>query len=216
MVKIMKIGIIGSGGVAQTLAKGYLEKGYEVKLGTRNTEKLAEWLEKAGEGASVGSFAEAAEFGDAVFLSVAGAAAVDAVNLAGGENLKGKTVIDLTNPLDFSQGVPPRFTAILGNSLGEQIQNALPEANVVKAFNTISAAIMVDPKFGDQAATLFIAGNDENAKAETKKLAEEFGWEVEDLGNIEQAFFLEAYASMYINYAFKNNQWMQAFKLLKK
>ncbi|HSK72672.1 MAG TPA: NAD(P)-binding domain-containing protein, partial [Pyrinomonadaceae bacterium] len=201
----MKIGIIGSGGVAQTLAKGYLDKGYEVKLGTRNAEKLAEWLENAGKNASVGSFAEAAEFGDAVFVSVAGEAAVNAVNLAGAENLKGKSVIDLTNPLDFSQGVPPRFTATLGDSLGEQIQNALPEANVVKAFNTISAAIMVDPKFGDQTATLFIAGNDENAKAETVRLAQEFGWDVEDLGSIEQAFFLEAFASLWVNYAFKHD-----------
>jgi predicted dinucleotide-binding enzyme len=212
----MKIGIIGSGGVAQTLGKAYLEKGYEVKLGTRDAKKLAEWAENAGENALIGSFAEAGEFGDVVFVAVSGSAALDAVNLAGADNLKGKTVIDVTNPLDFSEGVPPRFTATLGNSLGEQIQNALPEANVVKAFNTMGAPIMVDPKFGDQAATHFIAGNDENAKAETKKLAEEFGWEVEDLGGIEQAFFLEAFASMYINYAFKHNQWMQAFKLLKK
>ena len=212
----MKIGIIGSGGGAQTLANAYLQKGYQVKLGTRNAEKLDYWLEKAGENASVGSFAESAQFGEVVFLSVLGEAALNAVEMAGTENLKGKIVIDLTNPLDFSGGVPPRFTATVGNSLGEQIQNALPEANVVKAFNTIGAAIMVDPRFGDQTATLFIAGNDENAKAETKKLAEEFGWEVEDLGGIEQAFFLEAFASMWINYAFKHNQWMQAFKLLKK
>ena len=212
----MKIGIIGSGGVAQTLANAYLQKGYQVKLGTRNAEKLAEWLEKAGENASVGSFAESAQFGEVIFLSVLGEAALNAIEMAGAENLKGKTVIDLTNPLDFSGGVPPRFTATVGNSLGEQIQNALPEANIVKAFNTIGAAIMVDPRFGDQTATLFIAGNDENAKAETKKLAEEFGWDVEDLGGIEQAFFLEAFASMWINYAFKHNQWMQAFKLLKK
>ena len=212
----MKIGIIGSGGVAQTLANAYLQKGYQVKLGTRNAEKLAEWLEKAGEYASVGSFAEAAQFGEVVFLSVLGEAALNAIELAGAENLKGKTVIDLTNPLDFSGGVPPRFTGTVGNSLGEQIQNALTEANVVKAFNTIGAAIMVDPRFGDQTATLFIAGNDENAKADAKKLAEEFGWEVEDLGGIEQAFFLEAFASMWINYGFKNNHWTHAFKFLKR
>ena len=212
----MKIGIIGSGGVAQTLANAYLQKGYKVKLGTRNREKLAEWLENAGGNASVGSFAETAKFGDVIFFSVLGEAVLNAISLAGVENFKGKTVIDLTNPLDFSGGVPPKFTATVGNSLGEQIQNALPEANVVKAFNSIGAPIMVDPKFGDDTATLFIAGNDENAKAETEKLAKEFGWEVEDLGGIEQAFFLEAFASMWINYAFKHNQWMQAFKLLKR
>lgn len=212
----MKIGIIGSGGVAQTLANAYLQKGYQVKLGTRNAEKLAEWLEKAGENASVGSFVEAAQFGDVVFLSVLGEAALNAIELAGAENLKGKTVIDLTNPLDFSGGVPPRFTATVGNSLGERIQNVLPDANVVKAFNTISAAIMVNPRFGDDTATLFIAGNDEKAKEEATKLAREFAWDVEDLGGIEQAFFLEAFASLWINYGFKNNHWTHAFKFLKR
>ena len=212
----MKIGIIGSGGVAQTLANAYLQKGYRVKLGTRNADKLADWLEKAGENASVGSFAESAQFGDVVFLSVLGEAALNAIELAGAENLKGKTIIDLTNPLDFSGGVPPRFTATVGNSLGEQIQNRLPDANVVKAFNTISAAIMVDPHFGDDTATLFIAGNDEKAKEETTRQAKEFGWDVEDLGGIEQAFFLEAFASMWINYGFKNNHWTHAFKFLKR
>lgn len=212
----MRIGIIGSGSVAQTLGNAYLQKGYTVKLGTRNEEKLAGWLETAGENASVGSFAEAADFGDAVFVCVFGEAALSAIEAAGAENLRGKTVIDVTNPLDFSGGVPPKFAAALGNSLGEQIQNALPKANVVKAFNTIGAPIMVDPKFGDDTATLFIAGNDENAKAEARRLAEEFGWTVEDLGGIEQSFFLEAFASLWINYGFKNNHWTHAFKFLKR
>jgi 8-hydroxy-5-deazaflavin:NADPH oxidoreductase len=212
----MKIGIIGSGGVAQTLANAYLEKGFEVKLGTRDERKLADWLENSGANASVGNFAEAARFGDVVFISVLGEAALDAVNLAGAENFKGKTVIDLTNPLDFSGGVPPRFTATPGNSLGERIQKALPEANIVKAFNTIGAGIMVNPHFGNDTATLFIAGNDEKAKEEARKLAEEFGWQVEDLGDIEQAFFLEAFASLWINYGFKNNHWTHAFKFLKR
>jgi len=212
----MKIGIIGSGGVAQTLGNGYLAKGYEVKLGTRNAEKLIEWTKQAGENASVGSFADAAQFGEILFISVLGEASLNAVELAGAENFKGKTIIDLTNPLDFSQGVPPKFTATVGNSLGEQIQNALPEANVVKAFNTIGAPIMIDPQFGDDTATLFIAGNNEKAKEETTKLAEEFGWTIEDLGGIEQAFFLEAFASLWINYGFKNNHWTHAFKFLKR
>ena len=212
----MKIGIIGSGGVAQMLGKGFLEKGHEVKLGTRSPEKLNEWQEEFGEMASVGSFEDAAKFGDVVFVSVLGEAAIGAVNLAGKENFDGKTVIDLTNPLDFSGGVPPKFTATVGNSLGEQIQKILPAAHVVKAFNTIGAAIMVDPKFGGDTATQFIAGNDETAKAETTKLLKEFGWDVEDLGSIEQAFFLEAFAALYINYGFKNNHWTHAFKLLKR
>lgn len=212
----MKIGIIGSGDVAQTLAGGYLAKGHEVKLGTRSPEKLNDWLATAGANASVGSFADAAQFGEAVFVCASGAAALSAVEMAGAENFKGKTVIDVTNPLDFSEGVPPKFAATLGNSLGEQIQNALPAANVVKAFNTINSTTMIDPHFGDETAVLFIAGNDENAKAETRRLAEEFGWNVEDLGGIEQSFFLEAFASMWVNYAFKHNTWTHAFKFLKK
>ncbi|HEX9959408.1 MAG TPA: NAD(P)-binding domain-containing protein [Pyrinomonadaceae bacterium] len=213
----MKIGIIGSGEVAQTLAGGYLAKGYEVKLGTRSPEKLDDWLASAGEKASVGSFGEAAEFGEVVFICASGAAALSAVELAGAENFKGKTVIDVTNPLDFSEGIPPKFAAAVGDSLGERIQKALPEANVVKAFNTINRTTMIDPHFGaGETATMFIAGNDENAKAETVKLTEEFGWNVEDLGGIEQAFFLEAFASLWVNYAFKHDSWQHAFKLLKK
>ena len=212
----MKIGIIGSGEVAQTLASGYLAKGYEVKLGTRSPEKLNDWLATAGENASVGSFSDAAEFGEVVFICASGAAALSAIELAGAENFKGKTVIDVTNPLDFSEGIPPKFAATVGDSLGERIQKALPEARVVKAFNTINRTTMIDPHFGNETATLFIAGNDENAKAETVKLAQEFGWDVEDLGGIEQAFFLEAFASMWVNYAFKHDSWLHAFKLLKK
>jgi predicted dinucleotide-binding enzyme len=212
----MKIGIIGSGDVAQTLASGYLAKGHAVKLGTRSPEKLNEWLASAGENASVGSFSDAARFGEVVFICASGAAALNAVGLAGAENFKGKTVIDVTNPLDFSEGVPPKFAAAYGDSLAERIQKALPEANVVKAFNTINRTTMIDPHFGDETATMFIAGNDENAKAETVGLAREFGWNVEDLGGIEQAFFLEAFASLWVNYAFKHNSWEHAFKLLKK
>jgi hypothetical protein len=212
----MKIGIIGSGEVAQTLASGYLSKGYEVKLGTRSPEKLDDWVAAAGEKASVGSFSDAAEFGEVVFVCASGAAALSAVELAGAENFKGKTVVDVTNPLDFSEGVPPKFAAAVGDSLAERIQKALPEANVVKAFNTINRTTMIDPHFGDETATLFIAGDDENAKAETVRLAKEFGWNVEDLGGIEQAFFLEAFASLWVNYAFKHNSWLHAFKLLKK
>ena len=213
----MKIGIIGSGDVAQTLASGYLAKGYEVKLGTRSPEKLDDWRASAGENASVGSFADAARFGEVVFICAAGAAALQALELAGAENFQGKTVIDVTNPLDFSAGIPPKFAATVGDSLGERIQNALPAANVVKAFNTVNRTTMIDPHFGaGETATLFIAGNDENAKAETVKLAQEFGWNVEDLGGIEQAFFLEAFASLWVNYAFKHNTWTHAFKFLKK
>jgi len=212
----MKIGIIGSGGVAQTLGSGFLAKGHEVRLGTRDSSKLEEWLGASGEGASVGSFADAAEFGEIVFLSVPGTAIDEVIRTAGADSFDGKTVIDLTNPMDFSDGAPPKFTATVGESLGEQVQRALPNANVVKAFNSIGVAVMLDPIFDGEAATHFIAGNSEEAKQHAAKLIEEFGWDVVDVGGIEQAFFLEALASLWVNYAFKTNHWTQAFKLLKR
>ncbi|MFN0140642.1 MAG: NADPH-dependent F420 reductase [Pyrinomonadaceae bacterium] len=212
----MKIGILGSGNVAQVLGSGYLGKGHEVMLGTRDASKLAEWLKRSGKNASVGSFADAAKFGDIVFLSVHATALDRAIDLAGKESFKGKTVIDLSNPMDFTDGVPPRFTATIGNSLGEQVQKTLPDANVVKGFNSIGVAVMTDPKFGTETATHFIAGDNDIAKAEATRLIEEFGWDVIDVGGIEQSFFLEALASLWVNYAFKTNSWNQAFKLLKR
>ncbi|MBV9242807.1 MAG: NAD(P)-binding domain-containing protein [Acidobacteria bacterium] len=212
----MKIGIIGSGSVAQVLGSGFLSKGHEVMLGTRDASKLGAWLTEAGDNANVGTFAGAAEFGDIVLLSVPGSALGSAIELAGPDNFKGKTVIDITNPMDFSQGVPPRFTATVGNSLGESVQRILPESNVVKAFNSIGVAVMTDPDFDGEKATHFIAGNSEAAKVEVTGLISEFGWEVVDVGGIEQAFFLEALASLWVNYAFKSNNWNQAFKLLHR
>ena len=212
----MKIGIIGSGSVAQTLGSGFLAKGHEVLLGTRDPSKLGAWRAEAGEKASVGTFSDAAKFGEVVLLSVPAAAIDSALELADKTNLDGKVVIDLTNPMDFSEGVPPRFTATVGNSLGERVQRALPNAHVVKAFNSIGVAVMTDPIFDGEAATHFIAGNNDEAKATVAKLIEEFGWAVEDVGGIEQSFFLEALASLWVNYALRTNHWTQAFKLLKR
>lgn len=213
---VMKIGILGSGGVARTLGSGYLAKGHEVMLGSRDVSKLADWADEGGERAFVGSFADASAFGAIVFLSVSAVAIDPVIDLAGRGNLSGKTVIDLTNPMDFSEGIPPKFTATVGNSLGEQVQRMLPDANVVKAFNSIGVVVMTDPIFDGEAATHFIAGDNDAAKAEATKLIEEFGWDVVDLGGIDQAFFLEALASLWVNYAFRSNSWTQAFKLLKR
>lgn len=209
-----KIGIIGSGGVAQVLGSGYLAKGYRVMLGTRDITKLDEWVNGAGEHATVGSFAETAQFGEIIILSVHAEALHSAIDLAGIENFNGKTVIDLSNPMDFSGGVPPKFTATVGNSLGEIVQRALPDANVVKAFNTIGVAVMTEPVFAGEAATHFIAGDNDAAKAEAAEIIKVFGWEIIDVGGIDQAFFLEALASLWVNYAFKTGHWTQAFKLL--
>ena len=142
-----KIGILGSGTVAQTLGTGLLAVGHKVKLGTRDTSKLEAWLKDVTNvNASVGSFADAASFGEVVILATLGVATASAIELAGKRNFTGKIVIDTTNPLDFSKGVPPTFAAELGNSLGEQIQRWIPDSKVVKAFNSIGAHIMVNPK----------------------------------------------------------------------
>lgn len=212
----MNIGILGSGSVAQTLGAGFASKGHKVRLGTRDASKLNDWAASARGNASVGSFADAAEFGVVVIVAVSGSVALEAIALAGAKNFNGKTVIDVTNPLDFSQGVPPGFAATLGNSLAEQIQRAVPNANVVKAFNMITAAVMVDPKFGGDTASLFIAGDDKGAKDAVARLAGEFGWEVVDFGGLSQAYFLEAFAAGFINYAFATDDWQRGFKFLNK
>jgi predicted dinucleotide-binding enzyme len=212
----MKIGIIGSGQVAQILGNGLLGKGHQVKLGTRSPEKLAEWQSKAQGEATVGSFADAAEFGEVVFLCTLGNVAKDAVSLAGTEKFANKVVIDVTNPLDFSQGFPPKLTSSPGNSVTDIIQNFIPEAKVVKAFNTINANIMINAKMAEGTPTLFISGDSPEAKETVKNIAEGFGWEVEDFGGAANSYWLEANAMLWILWGAKNSHWTHAFKLLKK
>ncbi len=202
--------------MARVIGSGYLAKDHEVMLGSRDISKLKDWVESSGTNASAGSFAEAAAFGEVVFISVQATALGAAIELAGKDSFAGKTVIDLSNPMDFSNGVPPKFTATVGNSLGEFVQRELPEANVVKAFNSVGVAVMTDPVFNGEAATHFIAGDNEQAKLEAAGLIMEFGWEVIDVGGIEQSFFLEALASLWVNYALKTGHWTQAFKLLSR
>jgi predicted dinucleotide-binding enzyme len=185
-------------------------------LSSRDISKLAVWTEEAGENARVGTFGEAAEFGEVIFLSVRNDVVFDAIGIAGGDKLSGKIVIDLTNPMDFSGGMPPKFTAEVDGSLGERIQRALPDSRVVKAFNTIGIGVMTDPFFDGLAATHFIAGDDDAAKAAVAELVGEFGWDVVDVGGIDQSFYLEALAMLWVNYAIRTGSWGQAFKLLRR
>lgn len=213
----MKVGILGSGIVAQQLGNGFLRIGDEVKLGTRDSSKLSDWLKQAGSKASVCSFEDAAKFGEMIILATFWAGTENVINLAGKKNFAGKILIDVTNPLDFSKGTPPRFDAAVGNSGGERIQNWLPESEVVKAFNTVNAFIMINPMREEGMPDLFIAGNEDKAKSSVSSIAKKWGWQsVHDIGDISNAFLLEAFAQLWIAYGFKNNSWGHAFKLLKK
>jgi len=214
----MTVGILGSGTVGQTLASGFIKHGYEVMIGTRNPEKLDEWKEKAGNNASVGSFEETAKFGDIIVLAVKGTAAKDVLKMAEAKNFYGKTIIDTTNPIAEAQpvnGVLKFFTS-LDNSLMEQLQKDFPKANFVKALNSIGNAFMVNPDFNGIKPTMFICGNDENAKNEVSKILDLFGFEVEDMGKAEAARAIEPLCMLWCIPGFLKNEWSHAFKLLKR
>lgn len=214
----MKIGILGSGDVGKALAIGFLKHGYETMIGTRNKEKLSQWKTNSSNDAELGSFSEAAAFGDIIVLAVRGAAAKNALTMSGLENLDNKTIIDATNPIADEppkDGILKFFTS-LDNSLMEQLQKAFPKPNFVKAFNSIGSAFMVDPDFNGAKPTMFICGNDENAKKEVSRILVQFGFEVEDMGKAEAARAIEPLCILWCIPGFLRNEWMHAFKLLKK
>lgn len=203
----MNIGVLGTGIVGETIATALTEKGHNVRIGSRsaNNEKAATWVKRSNDHATQGDFNDAAAFGEIVFLCLNGAHALDAVRSIDEDSINGKIVIDVTNPLDFSKGMPPRLLEGLSNSnsLGEEIQNALPAARIVKTFNTVNCNVMVNPKLinnGDH--TLFICGNDANAKNKVKHfLVDIFGWKPEnllDLGGIEASRGTEAYVPFWV------------------
>lgn len=210
-----KIGILGSGIVGQTLGSGFIKHGYEVMIGTRNIGKLIEWATAEGQHAHTGSFTEAAEFGDNVVLACKGIAAQAVLEIAGEQNLAGKTVIDATNPIAEApplDGVLPFFTK-QNESLMEILQAAFPDAHFVKAFNSVSYLRMVNPDF-ESKPTMFICGNNEDAKKEVAQILDQFGWETEDFGLATSARGIEALCMLYCTIGFRDNRWTQAFKLL--
>src|SRR3989338_4437189 len=163
-----KIGILGSGAVGQSLGNGFLKLGYEVKIGTRDPSKLKDWLKNAGKKASVGSFNEAASYGNIIVLCTKWTGTENAINLAGKENFKDKIAIDVTNPLLFEEeGKAPKLALAYPKSAGVIVQKLLPKAKVVKAFNIVTAAYMCNPKLKEGIPDMFIAGNDEAKKIVT-------------------------------------------------
>ena len=211
----MKIGVLGSGIVATTLAGGFLKHGHEVMLGTRTASKLADWSKKNPKG-RIGSFSEAAKFGELVVLAVKGTVAADALRAAGAVNLAGKPVIDAANPIADAppvNGVLEFFTG-LDDSLMERLQREFREARFLKAFNSVGSACMVNPKFKGGKPTMFICGNDEAAKKTVSDILDQFGWETADMGKAEAARAIEPLCILWCIPGFLRNDWSHAFKLL--
>ncbi|MER2600794.1 MAG: NADPH-dependent F420 reductase [Candidatus Competibacter phosphatis] len=214
----MRIGILGTGDVGQALGTGFATLGHDVKIGSRdpNQEKITAWVNKAGAKASAGTFAEAAAFGELAVLCTIWTGAENAIRLAGPDHLAGKVVIDTTNPLDFSSGIPPKLAVGHTDSAGEQVQRWLPHSRVVKAFNIVGSPHMFKPEFPGGPPDMFICGDDDPAKATVTDLLKTFGWSVIDIGGIECARYLEPLAMVWIRHFFRVNSVNHAFKLLHK
>lgn len=209
----MNVGILGSGDVAKALGAGFLSRGHQVMLGTRDAAKLADW-QKERAGAKVGSFADAAGFGDVIVLATLGTATVDAVHQAGVERFANKVVIDAANPLR-SGSAGPEVAIRFDDSLGERVQRAIPQARVVKAFNTVGSPYMIDPAFDGGPPTMFVAGDDDRAKQLVSQMLRDFGWDVADLGGIQASRYLEPMCMAWVVYGARTNTWHHAFKLLR-
>jgi 8-hydroxy-5-deazaflavin:NADPH oxidoreductase len=198
----MRIGVLGTGIVGSTIASKLVALGHEVKMGSRTAtnEKAAAWAKGAGAGASHGTFADAAASGEIVWNCTNGKASLDALGAAGAANLRGKVLVDVSNALDFSKGMPPTLFVSNDDSLAERIQRAFPEAKVVKTFNTMNCQLMVDPTRLRQEHDVFLSGNDPEAKAQVGRILREWiGWKnVIDLGDLSTARGTEAWLLLWV------------------
>jgi 8-hydroxy-5-deazaflavin:NADPH oxidoreductase len=208
-----KVAVLGSGVVGETLSNGFLAHGYAVMRGSRDPAKLAAWKAGAKGEASIGSFEDAAGFGEIVVLAVAGSGAAAVVDMIT-PHIAGKPVLDTTNPIGGppENGVLKYFTA-QNDSLMEQLQKAAPKAHFVKAFNSVGNTMMVNPKLS-ATPTMFICGNDAGAKSTATEILTQFGWETLDCGGVEAARPIEALCMLWCIFGFANNDWMHAFKML--
>ena len=214
----LKIGVLGSGVVGQLLAKAFLTEGHQVMLGSRNNRKdqMLQWKEDNQKG-NIGTYSETAVFGELLVLATKGSVVEDVITEAGKENFTGKTVIDTTNPIADK---PPingvlKFFTDLDHSLMEKIQECIPDAHIVKAFNSVGNALMYRPDFGGVKPSMFICGNNDAAKETVTGLLERFGWEAEDFGKMEAARAIEPLCILWCIPGMLRNQWSHAFKLLK-
>lgn len=195
----MKAGVLGSGMVGRAISARLADVGHDVMIGTRDSNKLGEW-HSAHTNVKIGSFAETAAHGEMIFNATNGAASVKALKMAGESNLNGKVLVDISNPLDFSKGMPPSLLVSNTDSLGEQIQRTFPNVKVVKTLNTMNANIMVYPQQmanGDH--HVFVSGNDAQAKTQVADMLKSFGWiNILDLGDISTARGPEMYLPIWL------------------
>ncbi len=212
-----RVGVLGTGEVGRRLAAGFASRGHDVVIGSRDPAKpeLREWLSRDGAEIRAGTFAEAAAHGELLVLALLGNAAERAIAEAGPGSFSGKVVIDAMNPLDFSGGFPPKLSICGEDSLGERIQRALPDAKVVKAFNTIGSPYFVDPSFSDGEPTMLIAGDDNEAKGTVRDVLADFGWsDTVDIGGIDGSRELEAICIAWVKVGGAREAWDHGFKLL--
>ncbi len=213
-----KIGILGSGIVGITLAKGFVKHGYEVMMGTSDISKHNTLEEKTNNSCTIGNFEQVCNWANIIVLAVKGSAAISVIKQINAESLQGKIVVDTTNPIADAppvNGVLQFFTGI-NNSLMEQLQQAAPAAYFVKAFNSVGSAFMVNPDFGGTKPTMFICGNSDAARKTVSEILNTFGWEVEDMGKAEAARAIEPLCILWCIPGFLQNRWSHAFKLISK
>ena len=213
-----KIGIIGSGVVGKTLAKGFLQYGYDTTIASRSTEKRLELQAELGNNIHVADFASTAQNADMGVLAVKGTKAKEAMLICGLDNLHGKTIIDATNPIADAapQNGVLRYFSDINFSLMEDLQTTIPNAHFVKAFSCVGSAFMVNPSFDGQKPSMFICGNNDAAKQDVADILTQFGWDIEDMGKAEAARAIEPLAMLWCIPGMLQGKWSHAFKLLKK
>ena len=212
----MRIAILGTGDVGKALAKGFEGRGDSVTIGSRDAEKARTAAREAGTRAEGAAFGDAAEWGELAVLATGWSGTENALRLAGAEALSGKVVIDATNPLVFTPGLPPALALGHDDSGGEQVQRWLPNSSVVKAFNIAGHAHMVHPDFPGGPPDMFYCGNDDAAKKTVDGILKDFGWSTIDIGGIEGARLLEPLCILWVLYGLRGGGWNHAFKLLRK
>jgi len=214
----MNVGILGTGDVGRALGIGFINNGHSVMIGSRapGSDKAKELLAKIGPRASVGTFAQAARFGEVIVQATLWSGTENAIRLADPENFSGKVVIDATNPLIFHSDGPPTLALGQTDSGGEQVQRWLPDARVVKAFNIVGNAQMVNPQFPGGTPDMFICGNDAGAKRTVTDILKSFGWPTIDIGGIEGARLLEPMCILWVKFGVMTGTWNHAFKPLRK